>query len=133
MFEHASTTEILASIIGLYFVAVGVGLVADRGAWQRLATEFSGNLAATYLAGILAYGVGATIVGLHNDWSSRPLAIVVTVIGWLALVKGVLILAFRQSYFAAFGRLTVGAGFAWAAGLGCILLGGAMLYFAFTD
>lgn len=133
MVEYLPTTEIFAVAFGLYFIAVGIGIVLDRDAVQRLVTEFTGNVALSYLAGIMAFVVGATIIALHNDWSSRPLAIVVTALGWIVLVKGTLILAFRRQFLGVVGWLKIGPGIAMAGGLGSILLGAALLYVSFKD
>lgn len=129
MLEQASTTEILATIMGFELILVGAGIFFDRNVYQRLVTAFSGNIALGYLGGMLAFIVGAAIVALHNDWSGA-LAIAVTVVGWAALIKGALILVFPQQFLGVVGKMKLGPGFALVAGLVSILLGGALVYFA---
>jgi hypothetical protein len=42
--------------------------------------------------GVFTTGAGLAMVLAHNIWSGGALAVVVTVSGWLALIKGVLFL-----------------------------------------
>jgi hypothetical protein len=51
------------------------------------------NKGTLWLWGFLAVAVGAVIVILNNVWTSG-LALIVTIIGWAALVKGAFILIF---------------------------------------
>ncbi len=54
------------------------------------------NDATIYLGGLFAVTIGYFMVSLHNVWS-QDWTVLVTILGWTALVKGVLILAFPKS------------------------------------
>jgi len=106
MIEGYSTTQVIAAMIGLYMLAGGVGMLTDHNVWSRVIKEFAGSPALGYLAGILAFTIGAAIVAAHNRWET-PLEIVVSVIGWAALAEGVLMLAVRRPFIGFFARLTL--------------------------
>lgn len=84
-------TAIFARIYGVYALAAGIGLLVSGTRYQQAMAGFRDNAALTYLAAILAFAVGAVTVTLHNVWSGAP-AIIVSFIGWAALVEGVIFL-----------------------------------------
>ena len=45
------------------------------------------------LSGVIAVGVGLGVVIGHNIWSGGALPIIVTIVGWVSLIKGVVLLA----------------------------------------
>jgi vacuolar-type H+-ATPase subunit I/STV1 len=45
-----------------------------------------------FLAGVLAVTAGIAIVLTHNVWSGGVTPVLVTLVGWVALVKGLLLL-----------------------------------------
>ncbi len=47
------------------------------------------------MAGLFAFVAGLAVVIGHNRWSGGVLTIVVTVLGWLTLIKGVAVLVAR--------------------------------------
>ena len=106
MIQSYSTTEVIAALIGLYMLAGGVGMLADRDVSSKVIRETADSPALGYLAGILAFTIGAAIVAAHNRWGT-PLEIVVSVIGWAALVEGVLMLALRRPFIGFFARLAL--------------------------
>ncbi len=69
---------------------------------------------AFYLGGLIAFAIGAAIVSLHNDFSG-PLAIFITLIGWVALIEGVIMLALPNVMQAFADRLfdLIGTGRVW--------------------
>jgi len=97
MFESFTITQILSVFIGLYLLSVGVGFVLERNKVQTMMQQFSDNMALGFISGVVALIIGATIISLHQDFSNSH-AIVVSVIGWTTLIKGVVILAFRELF-----------------------------------
>ena len=78
-------------IFSLMYLAVGVGMLINPGFYKKLFTDFCESAAVMYLGGIMALAIGYLILAFHNTWT-KDLSVIITVIGWLALVKGVLIL-----------------------------------------
>jgi len=92
LFSDGTTTEILARIFGLYMLAAGIGLVINRDAFVNIIAELRQHAFVLLMAGGMTFAVGAIILSIHEDWSNW-LAIVVTLIGWLTLIKGLILLA----------------------------------------
>lgn len=84
-------TLFLAQAIGIYFLVMGVALVVRNKELPRLINSFFDNEAMSFLVGFFALVVGLLIVLSHNIWESG-VAWLVTLVGWVALVKGVMYL-----------------------------------------
>jgi len=82
-------TVFLARLIGLFTVLL-VGVLLIRGSTIIEAAAADGPLMFTYAIISLALGL-AMILG-HNVWSGGALPVIVTVVGWLILAKGLLLL-----------------------------------------
>jgi hypothetical protein len=52
------------------------------------------------LAGVIAVGVGLGLVIGHNVRSGGALPVVVTIVGWISLIKGVVLLVLPQGQMA---------------------------------
>ena len=97
MIETLSVTQILAVSIGLYMVAAGIGLLTQRNSYATMIDELRENTALGFLTGAFVLALGAAMVAVHNLWTG-PLAIVVSILAWWTLVKGVLLLAIRRPF-----------------------------------
>ncbi|MGO8909375.1 MAG: hypothetical protein ACLQDM_08645 [Bradyrhizobium sp.] len=82
-------TVFLARSIGLFTVLLVAGFLVRGGAAIE-ATAADGAVMLSYAIISLAMGV-AMVVG-HNVWSGGALSVVVTLVGWLILAKGLLLL-----------------------------------------
>ncbi len=99
MIADATLTVILARIFGLYMLAAGIGLALNSANLAKMLEEMRQSTFAFYLGGLIAFAIGAAVVGLHNDFSS-PLAIFISLFGWVALAEGVVMLAFPKAMHA---------------------------------
>lgn len=82
----------LARIWGVAaFVIALVALTAPARMGVVMA-DFQKSPALLFMTAIFALMIGLVQVALHNLWTD-PTAIIVSLIGWLAIVKGVLLLA----------------------------------------
>jgi len=126
------TTNTIASLIGLYCVAGGVGLLVDRSFYAQAIANLLDQPMLCYIGGILTFVVGGTIVSVHNDWSNL-LSGFVSLFGWIALAEGVLILAFRRWFLGRVSRLNLSSGVITAFGAGTVCLGLIVVLTAFTS
>ena len=78
-------------IFSLIYLSVGIGILINPAFYKKLYKEFAESKTAMYFGGITALAVGYLIVTFHNTWT-KDLSVIITVMGWLALIKGVLIL-----------------------------------------
>ena len=124
-------TDTLALFLGLYMLAAGTGLLLDRKAFEGAIETLRGNPMLTYLAAILAFTIGAAIVTLHNDWSG-PTAILISLIGWGALIEGVLMLALQRPFLDLAAKIPMTAAVMTPFGLLTVALGVWLLFAALT-
>lgn len=87
----ADLTVILAQILGGYMLVMGVAMLIDRTLITRLLARLDEDIGLTVTMGLIALVIGLVIAATHTRWDS-PLAIIVTLIGWAAIVEGALIL-----------------------------------------
>ena len=82
-------TVFLARLIGLFTILLVVAFLVRGGAIVE-ATAANGPVMLFYAITSLAIGI-AMILG-HNVWSGGALPVVVTLVGWLVLAKGLLLI-----------------------------------------
>jgi uncharacterized membrane protein HdeD (DUF308 family) len=85
----------IAKIAAVIYLAASLGGFVSRDYYRRISDDMFKNAALTYMMGFIAVIIGVLIVDCHNLWVS-DWTVLITVIGWLALIKGVLIIAFPK-------------------------------------
>src|SRR5262245_22830986 len=93
--QDMTTSIFLARLIGPVFVLVGIGMFANRAAYQAMAHEIVASAPLIYISGVLAFVAGLAIVLNHNVWAA-DWRIIITLIGWLALLRGAMRVVFPQ-------------------------------------
>lgn len=105
----------LAKAYGLFIIAAGLcGLFApDR--WRLVIEDFRSSPALTYLSAALVLGLGIALVMAHNLWTD-PLAVLVSMFGWISLIEGALLMAVPDAFLRLAGATvsTHGRTRAWA-------------------
>lgn len=81
------TSKMLAGLIGPTFVAVAVSMLLNLSFLPALIEQGSANPALILTTGVITFVVGLAIVRAHNHWSGGW-PVVVTVLGWLFLLGG---------------------------------------------
>jgi hypothetical protein len=89
-------TLYLARLTGLYCLVVSLAMGMHKAAMVQTVTSFVHNPALLFLAGVIGLAVGLAIVIGHNVWSGGALPVTITLIGWLALIKGSSLLLLSQ-------------------------------------
>jgi hypothetical protein len=70
-----------------------VGLLLSATNFQRILEEFCESPALAYLGGLFALNFGLTILVFHQMWRA-DWTLIITLIGWLGLIKGSLLIAY---------------------------------------
>ena len=81
----------IAVLIGLYEIAAGLAGLSGRISWSAMLDEFERSPALTFITGFLVFALGGTLVIIHNLWTDA-LAVIVSLIAWIALAEGLLIM-----------------------------------------
>jgi hypothetical protein len=86
------TTVFLGRLLGLYLVAISVTMLVSRRRTLATLDEMARSGPSMLFSGMVATAAGLAIVLGHNVWAGSALAVVVTLFGWAALLKGVSLL-----------------------------------------
>ncbi len=85
-------TVFLSRLIGLYCILVALSMITHRQATVETATALLHNPSMMLVLGVFSLAAGLAMVLAHNIWSGGALAVIVTLMGWLTLIKGLLFL-----------------------------------------
>jgi len=119
---------VLAQIMGITFIVLGLSMLFNKQWTAVMVEDLVKNQGLIWIAGLIALMMGAVTVVLNNFWTSG-LPLFVTVVGWLALIKGVVILLFPNFTVSWYGKMNKGNIFFWA-GLIILILGVILLFVA---
>lgn len=92
-------TVLLSKIFGVYMIIAGIAVFFNRRHLMVGIIAMAKERFAQLVAGILAVLMGLILVNIHNVWSTAPAA-VVSLIGWIALLKGLLYLFLPEAQLA---------------------------------
>ncbi len=87
---------VLAQIVGIFLVVAGISMAANSKETAAVVEEAAQHKGILWTWGIMALLIGASMVVLNDVWTPG-LPLIVTILGWLALVKGVFILFFPRA------------------------------------
>ena len=81
-------TLFLSRLLGLFFLICGLAMLLHKQFYTvALATVAYSPLAIRWIAMVITLA-GLAIVLAHNVWSKPPVVVIVTLLGWLTLIKG---------------------------------------------
>ena len=115
---------LLAKILGPMYIVMAIGILLNMKNYQTVMEDFSQEPALIYLGGLIAFIFGIVIVIFHNVWVMNG-RIIITIIGWMALIKGVWLIVLPGS-LASSVKLFSKSGFL-AVGMVIVLILGALL------
>jgi hypothetical protein len=83
--------------MGPVMLVIGIGMAAgmfvEGESYSSLMKEFIGSRALIFITGVLALLAGLIVVNAHNLWVP-DWRVLITALGWLAIVRGVMNLVF---------------------------------------
>ena len=85
-------TLFLSRLIGLYCLLVGLSMMSHKQLTLDGVTALLQNPSLMLLLGFITLGASLAMVLAHNLWWNGTLAAIITLIGWLALIKSLLFL-----------------------------------------
>jgi len=86
----SSRTQFLSRLLGLYLVLAGLAMGSHKQVTVETMNGLIRNPSAMFIAGVMALIAGLAIVLSHNIWTGGALPVIVTLLGWITLVKGLL-------------------------------------------
>ena len=103
----------LSEAIGLYMIVLGIGGLMAPLRWRAVMDDLERSPGLVMALGFPVFVVGAALVLIHSIWTD-PLAVIVSLIGYAALVEGALLLAV-PALLLRIGRWSLNFTRAWAA------------------
>src|SRR5713101_3924143 len=88
-----TTSKTIAGLIGPTLVAIAASMLLNFGSLPALAEQISRDPALIFVSGILLFVAGLAIVLAHNFWTGGW-PVLVTVLGWLAVLGGLIRILF---------------------------------------
>lgn len=85
-------TIFLSKLAGLSCILIALPMMMHRQAFVEMATGLARNPFQIFMFGVMTLVVGVAMVLAHNLWSGGALPVVLTIVGWITLAKGLLFL-----------------------------------------
>lgn len=87
------TSILISKILGTTYLAVAIGLIVSKNYYKLMFEKFFDNSPAVYLSGMICVVLGWIMIDsqgtFNSDWTD-----IITVMSWLVMLKGVLLLVF---------------------------------------
>jgi hypothetical protein len=87
-----TTTIYLAKLLGLFTVLICVWMMLNRAAGMSLILALFQQSGLQFTYAMIALGGGIAMVLGHNFWRPGILTVVVTMVGWLVVLRGFVLL-----------------------------------------
>lgn len=87
------TAHLIAKIIGIIYVSFGIGLFVNKQFYKEAIPKLVEDTSFLIFGGMTAVILGVLIIENHNYWTN-DWTVLITIIGWIALFKGIVLLAF---------------------------------------
>jgi len=94
--DDMTNAELIAGYAGPVMIAIAAAMLINRAALVGVIKEMADRPALIFLAGLLTLLGGLAIVRAHNVWSAEW-TVLVTVIGWLAIIGGIVRIVWPDS------------------------------------
>ena len=116
-------TVFLSRLLGLYYIFAALSMFLHKQSSVETVTAVLQNAPVMFVVSILALLAGLAMVLTHNIWSGGGVTVVVTLIGWIVVIKGLLFLSLSPEMQATFflGNLHFGQMFYMYAAISLVL------------
>ncbi len=85
-------TVFLSKLVGLYCILIALSMVTRKQATLESITALLHDPSMVFVVGLITLVAGLAMVLAHNLWSDGALAVVVTLVGWGTVIKGLFFL-----------------------------------------
>lgn len=84
---------LIARIASIIYLSAALGGFINKGYFRRMSVDIYRNAVLIYFMGFITVIIGFFIVSYHNIWAF-DWRLLITLIGWLALIKGIFLIVF---------------------------------------
>ena len=102
--QSQTRTRFFCRVLGPFLVVIDVTAVARASDMQGLLSQFEANSMWTFVTGAFILLFGLIIVAAHQYWRVAA-AIIVSLLGWLIVLRGLLLVAFPRVFVSVANRM----------------------------
>lgn len=103
------TDASIFQILGLTYLAIGLGMLASPRFYKEMLNKMIDNEAVLFVTGLLVFVIGYFLVAYHNIWTGGW-TIIITIFGWLALLKGLMMIVIPEKSIKLYKLIKVSKG-----------------------
>jgi hypothetical protein len=96
--QQHHTTSMFARVVGPYLVIIAATAALRPIDMKALLSQFEANSLWAWVVGAFILLLGLVTIALHPYWRGAA-AVIVSVVGWLVALKGLMLVAFAHTYF----------------------------------
>ncbi|MFZ0135525.1 MAG: hypothetical protein WAK89_00575 [Candidatus Sulfotelmatobacter sp.] len=85
-------THFLSRLFGLYCILLALSMMTRKQATVETVTAIVQSPSMMLILGVITLAAGLAMVLAHNIWSGGVLVVVVTLVGWITLIKSLFFL-----------------------------------------
>ena len=86
----------VAKIISVTYIAISIGQFFDGVTYKKMYRDIMGSPSFMVSMGLFGIVIGFLLIEYHNIWI-WDWTVIITIIGWAALIKGIMFLAFPNA------------------------------------
>lgn len=87
---------LVAKMLCLLYLAAGIGALSGQMTFKSILDDLTSSRALSFTLGFISLILGVLLVQYHNIWV-KDWPVLITIIGWAALIKGFLFIAYPDS------------------------------------
>ncbi len=87
---------LVSKILAITYISAGIAAISGKIAFSKIVEDFKESQGLTFIIGFITLVIGMLLVEHHNIWV-KNWTVLITIISWLALLKGIMLMAFPQS------------------------------------
>lgn len=88
----------VARTAAIAYISIGISVLGKQVDLKKMIESFENSQGLTIIVGFFSLIIGMLLVAYHNLWV-KDWSVIITILGWAALLKGVLYLAFPKQMF----------------------------------
>ena len=120
----------LAKMLGLAYLLIGLGVLINKKFYKDVFEKMLKNEAFMFFGGVISFIAGFAMISAHNLWVGEWY-VLITLFGWAALVKGVLILVMPKLQLSLAKSLMKSEFYLNLTSVICLIIGLILCYFGF--
>ena len=97
-----AATRFLCRLLGLYCLIAAFSMALHRETFVKIVTALVHDASLMFVVGIITVLGGLALILVHNRWQGGGHVVVVSILAWITLLKGLLFLFIAPAYAPAF-------------------------------